>query len=49
MSNQQSDRLQPEQVKALIEQLKDPADARRFLYEAGLIDEDGNLALPYRP
>lgn len=45
MSNQ----LTPEQVNAFLARYKDPADARRFLQEAGLIDENGELTEPYRP
>ena len=41
--------LTQQQVDALVERLKDPEDARRFLQEAGLIDENGELAKPYRP
>lgn len=37
-----------QQVDALVARLKDPEDARRFLQDAGLIDEDGELAKPYR-
>lgn len=37
------------QVKDLLQKLKKPEDARKFLQEAGLIDEDGQLAEPYRP
>ena len=41
--------LTPESVQAFLDRHKDPADARRFLQEAGLIDENGELAKPYRP
>ena len=41
--------LTKEQVDGVIESLKDPEDARQFLREAGLIDENGELAEPYRP
>lgn len=44
-----TDQLTSEQVKLFLDRHKDPADARRFLQEAGLIDENGNLAKPYRP
>ena len=44
-----SNRLTPEHVKSFLTRYKDPADARKFLQEAGLIDENGNLAGPYRP
>lgn len=43
-------RLKPAEVHALVERLcANPDDARRFLWEAGLIDEDGQLSAPYRP
>lgn len=45
MTNQ----LTREQVEAFLARHKDPADARRFLCEAGLIDGNGKLAKPYRP
>lgn len=45
MSNQ----LTPAQIESFLARYKDPADARRFLQEAGLIDENGELAEPYRP
>jgi hypothetical protein len=41
--------LTKQQVDALVARLKKPEDARRFLQEAGLIDENGELAKPYRP
>jgi len=41
-------RLTKQQVDALLKRLKDPKDARRFLQDAGLIDENGELAKPYR-
>ena len=41
-------RLNEENVKNIMEKLKKPEDARKFLQEAGLIDEDGQLAEPYR-
>lgn len=44
-----ADQLTPEQVESFLDRHKDPADARRFLQEAGLIDENGDLAKPYRP
>lgn len=43
-----TDRLTREQVDAFLARHKDPEDARRFLQEAGLIDENGELAKPYR-
>lgn len=44
-----TDRLTREQVDAFLARHKDPADARKFLQDAGLIDENGDLAKPYRP
>ena len=41
--------LTPEIVQSFLDRHKDPADARRFLQDAGLIDENGELAKPYRP
>ena len=41
-------KLTKKQVDGVIESLKDPEDARQFLREAGLIDENGKLAKPYR-
>lgn len=43
-----TDRLTRQQVDDLLDRYKDPADARRFLQDAGLIDENGELAKPYR-
>ena len=37
-----------EQIDALLEELRDPALARQFLMDAGLIDADGQLTPPYR-
>lgn len=42
-------RLTHQQVDDFLDRYKDPADARRFLQEAGLIDANGDLAKPYRP
>lgn len=44
MSNQ----LTPEQIKSFLARYKDPTDARQFLQDAGLIDENGELTKPYR-
>jgi hypothetical protein len=41
-------RLTKQQVDALVARLKAPEDARLFLRNAGLIDENGELAKPYR-
>lgn len=40
--------LTREQVELFLARHKDPADARRFLQDAGLIDENGELTKPYR-
>lgn len=50
-SNQRNEKgqLTKKQVDSVLESLKDPEDARQFLREAGLIDENGELAEPYRP
>lgn len=40
--------LRREQIDALLEELRDPALARQFLMDAGLIDADGELTPPYR-
>lgn len=40
--------LRREQIDALLEELRDPALARQFLMDAGLIDADGQLTAPYR-
>lgn len=44
MTNQ----LTPGQIESFLARYKDPADARKFLQEAGLIDESGELTRPYR-
>ena len=43
-----TDQLTPEHIKSFLSKYKNPADARKFLLKAGLIDELGNLASPYR-
>jgi hypothetical protein len=43
-----SGQLRREQIDALLEELRDPALARQFLMDAGLIDADGQLTPPYR-
>ena len=43
-----TDRLTPEHIKSFLSEHKNPADARKFLLKAGLIDELGNLAPQYR-
>ncbi len=40
--------LRREQIDALLEELRDPALARQFLMDAGLINADGQLTPPYR-
>ncbi len=40
--------LRREQIDALLKELRDPALARQFLMDAGLIDSDGQLTAPYR-
>jgi hypothetical protein len=40
--------LRRDQIDALLEELRDPALARQFLMDAGLIDADGQLTPPYR-
>jgi hypothetical protein len=40
--------LRRDQIDALLEELHDPALARQFLMDAGLIDADGQLTPPYR-
>ena len=44
-----ADQLTPEIIKSFLSRHKDPADARKFLQDAGLIDEHGVLTDPYRP
>jgi len=43
-----SGQLRREQIDALLEELRDPAKARQFLMDAGLIDANGQLTPPYR-
>ena len=40
--------LTKEQVDALLNRLQEPEDALRFLQDAGLVDQNGELAEPYR-
>lgn len=44
-----SDQLCAEQIKNLLDKYKEPEKARRFLIEAGIIDETGNLMPQYQP
>jgi len=44
-----TNRLTPEQIDSFLARHRDPADARKFLQDAGLIDENGELTEPYRP
>lgn len=43
-----TERLTREKIDSFLARYRDPMDARRFLQEAGLIDENGDLAEPYR-
>lgn len=43
------ERLTEETIKGLLDRLKKPEDARKFLMGAGIIGEDGQLTEPYRP
>jgi hypothetical protein len=38
-----------EDIKSFLSRHKDPANARKFLQEAGLVDEHGVLTEPYKP
>lgn len=49
MNQKNESRLQRHQIDELLKKLEDPAKARQFLFEAGLIDQDGNLTEPYLP
>ena len=40
--------LTREQIDALLEKLREPSLARKFLMDAGLIDAHGQLTRPYR-
>jgi hypothetical protein len=40
--------LTREQIDALVNKLRDPSLARKFLMDAGLIDAAGQLSGPYR-
>lgn len=40
--------LEKEQVDKFVDTLIKEGKAKKFLMEAGLIDEDGNLSAPYR-
>ena len=44
-----TERLTSEHIKSFLAKHKDPAKARRFLQEVGLIDKDGELSKTYRP
>lgn len=48
LSTPASGPLRREQIDALLEELRDPALARQFLMDAGLINADGQLTPPYR-
>ncbi|MGB5241542.1 MAG: hypothetical protein WBN80_12980 [Prochlorococcaceae cyanobacterium] len=47
-TSQSSGQLTREQIDTLLEKLRDPSLARKFLMDAGLIDADGQLTRPYR-
>ncbi len=42
------ERLCSQQINDLIEKYKDPEQARQFLMNAGIIDENGDLMPPYQ-
>ena len=44
-----ADQLTPEHIKSFLARYEDPTDARKFLQEAGLVDEHGILTEPYKP
>ena len=48
-SSQSSERLCSQQIEKLIEDYKEPEKARRFLMDAEIIDENGDLMPPYQP
>jgi hypothetical protein len=48
LSTPASGPLRREQIDALLDELRDPAKARQFLMDAGLIDANGQLTPPYR-
>lgn len=41
--------LTREMVEQIINEIDTPEKARQFLQDAGLLDENGDLAPPYRP
>lgn len=43
-----TDQLTPEHIKSFLAKYEDPADARKFLQETGIIDTDGELSKRYR-
>jgi hypothetical protein len=47
-NSQSSERLCSQQINDLIERYKEPEQARQFLMEAGIIDENGGLMPPYQ-
>jgi hypothetical protein len=47
-NSQSSERLCSQQINDLIERYKEPEQARQFLMEAGIIDENGDLMPPYQ-
>jgi hypothetical protein len=48
-SSPSSEKLCSQQIKDLIEKYKDPEEVRKFLQDAGIIDEQGDLMPPYQP
>lgn len=49
MNNSRSlDRLSSEDVKNFLSRYRDPTEARNLLIEIGIIDENGELAGPYK-
>jgi hypothetical protein len=44
-----SNQLCAEQIKNLLDKYKEPEKAKRFLIDAGIIDEHGNLMPQYQP
>jgi hypothetical protein len=48
-SSPSSEKLCSQQIKDLIEKYKEPEEARKFLQDAGIIDEQGDLMPPYQP
>ena len=47
-SSRLSEKLCSQQINDLIERYKEPEQARQFLREAAIIDENGDLTPPYQ-